>query len=190
MARVPYLDHNDLAEDDRHIYDRIAETRGSVEPDTPMPNSFRALHNSPGAADAVGQLGEYLRFHTSLDPVCREIAIISVAREASSPYEWAHHAPVARRSGVPEAVINAIRTRREPPGLTPEQSICAKAAKELVGDATMSAETFATAERLLGTQGVVDLVTLVGYYAMLSAALAALQVDVEDGQTSGDAGLA
>ena len=177
MARVPYLDRNDLAEDDRHIYDRIAETRGSVEPDTPMPNSFRALLNSPGAADAVGQLGEYLRFHTSLDPVCREIAIISVAREASSPYEWAHHAPVARRSGVPEAVINAIRT-------------CAKAAKELVGDATMSAETFATAERLLGTQGVVDLVTLVGYYAMLSAALAALQVDVEDGQTSGDAGLA
>ena len=189
MARVPYLDRDDLAEDDRHIYDRIAETRGSVEPDTPMPNSFRALLNSPGAADAVGQLGEYLRFHTSLDPVSREIAIISVAREASAEYEWAHHAPVARRAGVPEEVIDAIRTRRDPPGLTPGQSICAKAAKELVGAGALAPETFETAERLLGTGGVIDLVTLVGYYAMLSVALSALQVDIEDGQTSGDAGL-
>ncbi|MDP6454005.1 MAG: carboxymuconolactone decarboxylase family protein [SAR202 cluster bacterium] len=179
MARLPYQDREDLPESALPIYDRIAETRGSVEPNIPMPNSFRALLNSPPAAEVVGALGEFLRFNTSLDPVIREIAIISVARQTNSDYEWAHHEPVAREVGVSDQVIEAIRTNRAPMGVPAKVGIFAQAAKELVNDGTLSDKTFQAVEHLLGPQGTVELVVLIGYYAMLSTALTALGIEVE-----------
>jgi 4-carboxymuconolactone decarboxylase len=184
MARVPYVDREELREADRSIYDRIAQTRGAVEPDTPMPNSFRALLNSPGAAEAVGRLGEYIRFESSLDPVAREIAILSVARHTNSDYEWAHHEPVARREGVTDEVIEAIRTGRAPMGIPAKDGIFAQAAKELVSQGTLAPRTFQAVEHLLGPAGAVELVVLIGYYAMLSTVLSALDVELEAGLES------
>ena len=180
MARVQYVEREQLNEDDRRIFDRIAETRGGIEPDTPMPNSFRALMNSPKAAEAVGQLGEYLRLNTSLDPTVREIAIISVARHTNSDYEWAHHEPIARQVGVRPEVIESVRTGRAPMGLPAKEGVFAQAAKELVVNGDLTERTFQAIEHLLGPQGAVDFVVLVGYYAMLSVALRALGIEMED----------
>ena len=185
MARLPYVSRDMLNDDAATIYDRIAETRGSVEPDTPMPNSFRALLNNPDAAAAVGQLGEYLRFNSSLDPVVREIAILAVAKQTDSQYEWFHHEPVARAVGVRPAVIEAIRSGRAPMGLPAKEGVFAQAAKELVNNGDLTDRTFQAVEHLLGPAGVVDLVVLVGYYTMLATALRALGVEVEE-ELTGD----
>ena len=184
MARVPYVDREDLREADRPIYDRIARTRGTAEPDVPMPNSFRSLLNSPGVAEAVGRLGEYLRFESPLDPVAREIAILSVARQTNSDYEWAHHEPVARRAGVSDEVIESIRSGRAPMGIPAKDGIFAQAAKEMVSKGTLAPRTFQAVEHLLGAGGAVELVVVIGYYAMLSAALSALDVEIETGLES------
>ena len=184
MARVQYVEREQLNEDGRRIFDHIAETRGGIEPNTPMPNSFRALMNSPKAAEAVGQLGEYLRLNTSLDPVVREIAIISVARHTNSDYEWAHHEPIARAVGVRPQVIESIRTGRAPMGLPAKEGIFAQAAKELVLNGDLTDRTFQAIEHLLGPQAVVEFITLVGYYAMLSLALRALGIGLDEGLES------
>ena len=184
MARVQYVERDQLDDEGSRIFDHIAETRGSIEPSAPMPNSFRALMNSPKAAEAVGQLGEYLRLHTTLDPVVREIAIISVARHTNSHYEWAHHEPIAREVGVRTQVIESIRTGRAPMGLPAKEGVFAQAAKELVVNGDLTDRTFQAIEHLLGPQAVVEFVTLVGYYAMLSVALRALGIEMEEGLAS------
>lgn len=184
MARVRYVERDQLDKGGRQIYDHIAEIRGSIEPNTPMPNSFRALMNSPKTAEAVGQLGEYLRLNTSLDPVVREIAIISVARHTNSDYEWAHHEPIAREVGVRPQVIESIRTGRAPMGIPAKEGIFAQAAKELVINGDLTDRTFQAVEHLLGPQETVEFVTLVGYYAMLAVALRALGVDMDEGMES------
>ena len=185
MARLTYIDRDQLDNDGKAIYDRIAETRGSVEPDTPMPNSFRTLLNNPNAAAAVGQLGEYLRFNSSLDPVVREIAVLTVARQTDSYYEWAHHEPVARAVGVRPAVIESIHTGRAPMGLPAKEGVFAQAAKELVSKGNLNDRTFQAIEHLLGPAGVVDFIVLVGYYTMLATALRAFRVEIEDGLRDG-----
>ena len=184
MARLPYVNRDMLTGNALDTYDRIAETRGSVEPDTPMPNSFRMLLNNPEAAAAVGQLGEYLRFNSSLDPVVREIAILSVAQQTGSGYEWAHHEPVARAVGVRPVVIESIHAGRAPMGLPAKEGVFAQAAKELVDSGNLTDHTFQAVEHLLGPSGVVDFIVLVGYYAMLATALRALGVEVEEELTS------
>ena len=173
MARVPYLDRSDLPEDRRHVYDRIAESRGSVG------NVFRAMLNSPDAAEVVAAVGEYARYGSALDPVAREIAVLSTARENGNDYEWAHHEPLAREAGVSDATIEAIRSGRAPMGLPPKEGIFAQAARELVRDGTLGDPTYQAVEHLIGRRGAVDLVVTVGYYTMLSRAIRALGVEIE-----------
>ena len=191
MARVPYIDRDDLAESDRPIFDRIAIPSGEGGTDRRMPNSRRALLNSPRAAEAVGRLGDYVRTQSALDPVAREIAILSVARQTNSDYEWANHEPVASQVGVTDQVIESIRTGRAPMGIPAKDGIYAQAAKEnhplgppLVTQRTLSPRTFQAVEHLLGPRGTVDLVVLVGYYTLLSMALAALDVELDAGLES------
>ena len=185
MARLPFVSRDDLPEDQRPIFDRIAETRSSDARDGGVPASFGVLLNSPAAAEAVAGLGEYLRFQSSLDPVIREIAILSVAREIDSPFEWAHHEPVARRVGVRDETIESIRIGRAPMGLPAKEGVFAQAAKEIAGKGTMAERTFQTILHLLGPAGTVDLIVLAGYYAMLGGALSALDVELEPGLEDG-----
>ena len=62
MAKVPLVTRDDIPEDRRHVYDGIAGTRGSVL------NVFRTLLNSVDAAEAVANLGAYIRYRSALDP--------------------------------------------------------------------------------------------------------------------------
>ena len=185
MARLPYVSRNDLPQDKQPIYDRIFETRAGFESGNEMPRSFQALLNSPDAAEAVGALGEYLRLKSPLDPVVREIAIMSVAHELQNRYEWAHHEPVARSVGVRDEVIESIKSGRAPMGLPAKEGVFAQAAKELVVKGTMTERTFQAVLHLLGPRQTVELVVLIGYYAMLSGALNALGVELEPGLETG-----
>ena len=178
MARIPYISEGDLPADKRHIYERIAATRGGID-GVGMPNSFRLLLNSPDAAEAVGQLGEHVRLHSTLDAVIRETAILGVARALDSGYVWGHHEPVARAVGVRPVVIDAIREGRAPMGLPPKEGVFAQAGKEFVRNGALSERTFQAIEHLLGAQGVVELVVVIGYYAMLNAMLVSLGVEPE-----------
>ena len=174
MARVPYLDRADLPEDQRHVFDRIAGSRGSVG------NVFRAMLNSPGATEVVAAVGEYVRYRSTLDPIVREIAVLSTAREHDNDYEWAHHESLARDAGVRDEVIEAIRSGRAPMGLPAKEGVFAQAARELVRDGTLSDRTYQAVEHLLGRQGTVELVVTVGYYTMLSRVMTALCVELEE----------
>lgn len=176
MARVPYVSREDLSADKQPIYDHIAATRGGIDGGE-MPNSFRLLMNSPDAADAVGRLGEHVRLGSTLDAVIRETAILGVARALDSRYVWGHHEPVARAVGVRPAVIEAIRSGRAPMGLPPKEGVFVQAGKEFVRDGALSEHTFQAVEHLLGSQGVVELVVVIGYYVMLNAMLASLGVE-------------
>ncbi len=109
----------------------------------------------------------------------RETAILAVAHELESQYEWAHHEPIARRVGVRDEVIESIRSGMAPMGLPAKEGVFAQASKELAGKGTMTERTFQAILHLLGPQQTVDLVVLIGYYSMLAGALSALDVELE-----------
>jgi 4-carboxymuconolactone decarboxylase len=138
------------------------------------------MFNSPGATEVVAAVGEYVRYRSTLDPIVREIAVLSTAREHDNDYEWAHHESLARDAGVRDEVIEAIRIGRAPMGLPAKEGVFAQAARELVRDGTLSDRTYQAVEHLLGRQGTVDLVVTVGYYTMLSRVMTALCVELEE----------
>ncbi len=176
MARVPYVSRDDLPPDKRHVYDSIRRIRHGAGG---LARSFRALLNSPDAAGAVGALGDYIVLESPLDPGLREVAILCVGYELDNPYVWAHHEGGARKAGVSEEVITAIKDGTPPTGLPAKEAVIAQATKELVVERTMTDPTFQAVLQLLGVQHTVDLVVVVGFYSMLSGAIKALGVELE-----------
>ncbi len=178
MARLPLMSRQDLPAEAHPIHDHIRETRGG------MPNLFRALLNSPEAAERVAALGEYIRYRCPLSDAARETAILSTARELGIHYEWAHHAAVARQAGVREEVIEAIRSGKGPMGLPAKEGIFIQAAREITGTGALTDRTFQAVEHLLGPRQTVDLIVLVGYYTMVGRVLRTLEVELEEGVES------
>jgi 4-carboxymuconolactone decarboxylase len=75
----------------------------------------------PELAGRVAHLGAFVRFEGSLDMRARVLAAMTVAREFEAVYVWGAQTGGARRQGVPEATITAIRENHSR-GIPPEDA--------------------------------------------------------------------
>ena len=128
---------------------------------------FLPLLRSPQLLDRVGKVGEYLRFESVLDARIRELTICAVSRHVSNQFEWTMHAPLAVKAGVAEATIEALRLGARPKNLPPDEEAALDFTRELLTTHGVSDPTYAGALRAFGEQGVVDLSSLIGYFAMV-----------------------
>ena len=169
MARVPYLEKSDLSAEHQDLLKRRI-------------NLFQALVNSPNAARAFSGLGTFIRFGSKLDPRLRELAILQVGWLARSPYEWSHHVKIGHDFGVTDDDIQALidDTAGKSVKLDPLARSVLLAAREMTSDGAMSDTSFATLQRALGNEQVVDLTVTIAFYNAVVRVLATLQIDVED----------
>jgi 4-carboxymuconolactone decarboxylase len=180
MARVPYVNREEMDAEGQEIYDRIRRDRNSQT----VGLQFRALLNSPKAASFLTSMGAQLRFQSAIPEKLKEFAIIIVAREWNSDIEWTAHAALSAAAGVSAASIEAVRTGKAPAGLTAEEQIIAGFVHPLLRQKTLSDEAFAAAQKLLGTRGVVDLTLTCSYYTAINMAQVALKPEMEPGKVS------
>jgi 4-carboxymuconolactone decarboxylase len=129
---------------------------------------FLPLLRSPVLLDRVAKMGEYLRFESVLAARVRELATCAVARHVSNQFEWTMHAPLALKAGVAEATIAALRLGARPRDLPPDEEAALDFTRELLHTHGSSDPTYQAALAAFGEQGVVELATLVGYFAMVS----------------------
>ena len=73
-----------------------------------MSGPFNAWLRSPDMADRLQNVGEDLRFNTSLDKCVNELAIIMTAQAGTAQYEWHAHAALAIKAGLDPAVAHDI----------------------------------------------------------------------------------
>ena len=129
---------------------------------------FVPLLRSPELLDRVANLGEHLRFQSALEARIRELAICVAARHVSNQFEWVTHAPLAVKAGVPPEAIEALRQGVRPRRLAPDEEDALDFAQELLNRHGVSDPTYQSALARWGERGVVELTTLLGYFAMVS----------------------
>jgi 4-carboxymuconolactone decarboxylase len=133
---------------------------------------FAVLLHAPLLASQVQKLGAYLRFETSIPADLRELAILVAAAHWKCGYEWnAHAATVRSQSLLPGGVIESLARGGPPDGLTQEQAVVHRFCVGMHRDGTAGDAAFAAATRLLGHAGVLDLIALCGYFALLAMVL-------------------
>jgi 4-carboxymuconolactone decarboxylase len=138
--------------------------------------NFSVLLNSPEAASRMASLGAYVRFETSLPARVKSLAALATARESDGDYVWTANERQARRVGLDDSTIDAIRNRRAPEGLSAGDATVVRFTLELLRRHRVAESTFKMAHAQLGDAGVTDLLVFVGYYFALSHVLSALEV--------------
>ena len=175
MARLPDpLDTLDPQA--KQIYEKIAAKRGAVR------GPFASLMHHPALAEKVGELGEYLRFGGTLPGDVRELAILITAASVRQGYEWIAHAKVARKEGLPEEIIERVRTRGDLGALPPRLARPARVVQHVLAYESIPAPLQAEVQRELGVNGLMELVVLAGQYRMIAGVLFAFDTPLPEGE--------
>jgi 4-carboxymuconolactone decarboxylase len=138
---------------------------------TSLGGPFNALLRSPEMGNLAQNLGEYIRFRTSVPARLNEMAILMTAKWWSSQYEWYAHKPLALKAGLSAAVIDDIQAGRRPTAMKADEAVVYDFSNELRERRRVSDATFKAAVELLGEKGVMDLVAAMGYYDLVSMVL-------------------
>jgi 4-carboxymuconolactone decarboxylase len=132
---------------------------------------FNVQLRSPEMGDLGQQFGAATRFATAVPRKFYELAIIITARHWTSQFEWLAHHRSALQAGLSPAIADAIAEGRRPAAMPPDEEAVYNFATELLDKKQVSDSAFAAAKTLLGERGVVDLISVMGWYGTVSMLL-------------------
>jgi 4-carboxymuconolactone decarboxylase len=162
LSRLPVVTRDTLDADGQRVYDMVV----GRDRTTPLLGPGGISLHSPKVAEAMNLLNTYLRSNGVLGPRYTEVAILVAAWEIEQQYEWSAHEPAARRFGVPDAVIDAIKYDRGVEGLSAEESLIVRFSRQLLREHSLPSELYAEAVRRFGQQGTFELTAVIGDYVM------------------------
>ena len=172
LNRLPVVKREQMDEKGKQVYDHVAGGAGKIASPT-GPASIELY--SPGAAEPLRTLNEYLRRQGNLlGNSITELAILVAAREGDSQYVWSAHEPAALKAGVAQPVIDVVKYNRDVAGAGEKETVVIRMGRQLLREHKLDSTTFAKAVQLFGTQGTVELVTLMGDYTLNGLLLDAL----------------
>ena len=183
MSRLPYVRRDDLDPGRQEVWDSVVGSRGDqlINEQGGLAGPFNAFVQAPDVGRHLTALGRVLRFETSIERRLSEVAIITVGAAWKAEFEWWAHSQMARRHGVPDAVVDAIGRGEDPPFEAADERTVYAVARQLTGSGRVDQETYDAAQRLLGDAGLVELVSLCGYYTLISFLLNAFTVPLPPG---------
>ena len=121
--------------------------------------------------DLAQQFGASLRFHSSLPRKLNEMAILLTARYWTAQYEWSAHRKQAAEAGLSESIIQAIAGGKRPASMDPDETVVYNFGTELLNTKQVSDPVFKVTKDKFGERGVVDLISVMGYYQLVSMLL-------------------
>ena len=132
-------------------------------------------------------VSEHIRQTSTLSGRIRELLILRIGWLCRSEYEWAAHAPAGRRAGLTGAdlarIVAAPATadRATPDGDTDADTQLLRAVDELHRDDAIGDATWTALAMQFDTRQLLDILTTIGGYRMVSMALNTFGVQLEPG---------
>lgn len=134
----------------------------------PIGGPFNVMLRSPGMGMIIQKLGEEIRFRSTIPAKLNEMAILITSRHFMSQYEWYAHHKLALQNGLDPAITKAIAEGRRPENMAPDEAVVYDFSTELHASHEVRDATYKAAVERFGEQGVVDLITVNGFYTLIS----------------------
>ena len=176
--RLPLPKRDDLDETGKRAYDHAAAPGKSI---VGLRGPAGICLYSPKTAEVRTAFNNYLRFEV-FGAKIREVAILTVAREMDSQFEWAAHEPEALKEGVPAEVVDVIKHRKSTQGLDETYAAIIELGRQAFGDHKVTPQAFARVKKLIEPGKLVELVLLMGNYASTAALLTVFDMQVPEGK--------
>jgi 4-carboxymuconolactone decarboxylase len=176
MGRLPDIDPTKLSPEQRAIYDRLMRERGH------MRGPFAVWLRNAELCDSTLKLQEMFASRVKLERRLLELMILVAARLATAQYAWFIHEPYALKFGIAPEIVKAIRERRTPEFACEDERLVYDLTMELNATRTLSEASYARGMAMFGEEVMVELVSAIGFYAMVAMTLNAFAVAVPDGK--------
>ena len=174
--RMPPLAENQMSPEQKQAAAEIAAgPRGEVK------GPFVSLLRSPEFMRRVQKVGEYIRFVCPLDKRLNEFAAIIAARHWSQQFEWWAHYRQAVEAGLDRKIADAVKEGRRPTGMAEDEEIVYDLLTEVLQNKGASDATYARAVAKFGEQGLIDIIGVAGYYALLAMVMNVTRTAVPEG---------
>jgi 4-carboxymuconolactone decarboxylase len=141
---------------------------------------FGVWLHAPQMGILAQALGAHCRFNTALPPRLSETAILTTAHFWRAQYEWYAHAPMAERAGVKPETIRDIKAGRAPKRAPNDERALYDFIRELYRTRRVSDRTYARVHKFLDDAAMVELVGIIGYYALISMTLNVFRAQLPD----------
>lgn len=179
--RLSPIEQDELSDAQKQVLEAIEDgPRGQGRPGIGMTGPFAALVRAPSVGNAVQSLGEAIRFKTSLPDNIREVAICTVGAHFRSKYEFSAHRALAIQAGVAEAPLDQL-VNGEHPDFSGDEQIAYTIASQILNQHTILDDTYKHGVETFGETAMIELVTTVGYYCLISLTLNSFQIPLADG---------
>jgi alkylhydroperoxidase family enzyme len=174
-ARLPYVNREELPEQDRELFDRISRERGGA----PVGNIFRLLANAPNLFRRFNALGGELRNGTQLDPKLRELALMTVGLLTEAEYEFVHHWNISLQVGIRREQLEHLAEFDTSALFNQQERAVMRYAVETTRDVKVSDATFEALHEFLDNRQIMELVMNVAFYNAVVRILVPCKVELE-----------
>jgi 4-carboxymuconolactone decarboxylase len=169
QPRLPILAEDKLAPEQRALLDSIRS--GPRGGGVSIRGPFAVFLHAPAYGELAQKLGGFMRYKTGVSPRLSEFAILCTARLWCAQYEWYAHVPIAEKAGVKAAAIRDIHAGRRPKAAAKDELAIYDFVHELYKTRRVSDKNYKRVQAVLGDAATVELVGILGYYAMISMIL-------------------
>jgi 4-carboxymuconolactone decarboxylase len=174
MPRLPEIDEAKLSSDQRRLYDEIKRVRGQVR------GPFAVWLRNAELAEYTLKLQDLFASRVKLERRLVQLMILVSARHATAQFAWFIHAPHALKLGISADIVEAIRERRTPTFSRDDERLVYDITMELNTTRSLSEANFNRGMAMFGEQKMVELVSAIGFYAMVGMTLNAFDVSVPE----------
>jgi 4-carboxymuconolactone decarboxylase len=185
MTRLHNPTPEELGPDQRALYDEIAGGPRSAGPQVfelvdaqgRLNGPFGIMLHSPAVGGTLQAVGAAVRYRSVLPDRVRELAVLAVAAHWDSDFELYAHRPLARQVGLTDAEVERVVAGAEVDLADAAERVVLRVVRALLEASDLTDEDYAAGLEGLGEQGLVELTTLVGYYATLALQLRVFRVN-------------
>ena len=180
--RLSPIDREHLSPAQQELVETIEQgPRGKARPGIGLIGPFGVWLRAPGIGRAAQGLGGAVRFGTSCLPEnVKEVAICTVGAHYRSKFEFSAHRNLAITAGVAEGPLDQL-ANGDDPEFSGSELIAHAIASQMLNQHGILDETYNHGVDVFSEEGIVELVTTVGYYCLISLTLNSFQIPLEDG---------
>ena len=166
MNRLIDIPPEQLTAEQKTVFDNLTAGRGRIL------GPYKVWIHSPTVAAGMEHIGTYLNKRGKLTTREVEIGILVIAQHWDANYVRQAHIKAGKAAGLSDAIIEAVLAGRDPAAHRPARARRAPLRQAaLVAGAKLSDAEFAEIEKVLGRDGIAEVLVLLGYYTSVALAM-------------------
>ena len=172
MNRLLELPPEQQTPEQKKVFEQLVAGRGRIL------GPYKIWIHSPTIASGMEHIGTYLNKKSALSVREVEIGILVIAQHWDANYVRTAHIKAGKAAGLTQDTIDAILSGRDPKLTDPHERAVHRFAAALVSGAKLSDAEFAEIEKMLGRNGVAEVLVLLGYYTSVSLGMKVHEVPI------------